>query len=97
VIELSSRTRDCLHAVFPPKDFAEAEGLISEDCAESIPLWRDQTPAGLERIRLAVIRLSNGELASLRSAIREANTDWRDVLVAAGFANDIDAHRHWTP
>jgi hypothetical protein len=86
-----------LQAIFPAKDLAEAERLISEECGESIPLWRDRTPTGLERIRLAVVRLSKGELADLRAAIREANTDWRDVLVAAGFANDIEAHRHWTP
>jgi hypothetical protein len=24
-----------------------------------------------------------------------ANTDWRDVLVAAGFANEVLAHRRW--
>jgi len=31
----------------------------------------------------------------LREAVKLANTDWRDLLVAAGFADSVDAHKHW--
>lgn len=31
------------------------------------------------------------------AAIALANLDWRDLLVAAGFADDIHAHARWRP
>jgi hypothetical protein len=48
-----------------------------------------------ERIRLAVLKLSNGNLEELRRAITEARQDWRDVLVWAGFGDSGTAHRRW--
>jgi hypothetical protein len=31
----------------------------------------------------------------LADAVRLANKDWRDLLVAAGFAESVDAHKDW--
>jgi hypothetical protein len=36
-------------------------------------------------------------LPALQRAIELAKADWRDLLVAAGFAEDIHAHEHWSP
>jgi hypothetical protein len=97
VIELTATTREHIRALFAPQDVADAERVIAEQCAETLPLVHSPTPAGLERIRFAVIRMSAGDLTRLRGAIREAQIDWRDVLVAAGFADDPRAHEHWRP
>jgi len=35
-------------------------------------------------------------MEKLRAAVKLANADWRDLLVAAGFADSVDAHKHWT-
>ena len=51
----------------------------------------------MDRIRLAAIKLSNGVYAKLVEAVSLANTDWRDLLMAAGFGYDIDAHNKWVP
>ena len=51
----------------------------------------------LERIRSAVVRISAGRVNDLSEAVRLAELDWRDVLVAAGFADDPAAHLHWQP
>ncbi len=51
----------------------------------------------MERLRFAAIKLSKGELNTLLDAIVLAQTDWRDLLVAAGFANDVHAHQSWLP
>ena len=45
----------------------------------------------------AALKLSGGDLGELRSAIRLAKADWRDLLVAAGFAEDVGAHKRWLP
>ncbi|MEV4462890.1 hypothetical protein AB0J51_04625 [Micromonospora echinofusca] len=51
----------------------------------------DQLVAGSrqvpERIFAAIVRLAQGRLDKLDDAMRLANEDWRDLLVAAGFAN----------
>ena len=39
--------------------------------------------------------LSEGRVDKLYDAIALAQTDWRDLLVSAGFAEDIQAHKDW--
>jgi hypothetical protein len=40
-----------------------------------------------ERIRAAIVLLAAGDLAEFRKAVELAETDWRDLLVAAGLAH----------
>jgi hypothetical protein len=41
-----------------------------------------------ERVQTAIVLYAAGDLERLRSAVRLANADWRDVLVSAGLAED---------
>ncbi len=41
-----------------------------------------------ERVQAAVVKLADGNLRRLDVQLREARIDWRDVLVAAGFAHE---------
>jgi hypothetical protein len=98
MIELSNNTRMLLHILFQEDgDRATAASILTDDCADGLPLMRPCTPEGLERIRAAVLKLSGGKLDRLKAAVREAHVDWRDVLVMAGFANDVEAHTRWIP
>jgi hypothetical protein len=96
VIELSPLTRQHVRTLFEAGDVSVAERLLASDCAENLD-WPDPTPVSLERVRFAAIQLSDGSLAALREAIALAKLDWRDLLVAAGFADDIHAHERWRP
>jgi len=98
VIELSSATTAHLRLLFRPEHTADAARLLAEGCAENLPLLgTPATPASLERLRFAAIRVSGGDLTRLREAIRIAQVDWRDLLVAADFASDPRAHERWEP
>lgn len=97
MVELSSLTKQHVAALFASRDAAEAEQLLARECAENLPLVSNPTPQGLERLRCAAIRLSDGALPRLQDAIALAKTDWRDLLVAAAFADDLHAHRTWKP
>lgn len=97
MVELSPLTKQHVAALFAPADVDEAEELLLRECAENLPLVSDPTPTGLERLRFAAIRLSDGALPRLRDAIALAKTDWRDLLVGADFADDVHAHRSWQP
>jgi hypothetical protein len=81
--------------VFASEDRAGVVTLLEAECGAALPLWSPVSPEGLERIRLAAIKLSAGQLAELRRVVHSANTDWRDVLVAAGFGDDVRAHERW--
>ena len=41
-----------------------------------------------ERVQAAVVKLARGDLGRLDVQLREVQIDWRDVLVAAGFAHE---------
>ena len=98
MVPLSPATTVHIDALFAPGDVAEASRLLAEGCAESLPLiGAPATPLTLERIRFGVLRLSHGDLARLREAIVVAQTDWRDVLVAAGFGHGVEEHLRWQP
>ena len=97
MVPLSPATVDRIRALFAEHEVAQAERMLSEGCAESLPLWSDSSPSGLERVRFAAIRLSGGDLSRLTEGIRLAHVDWRDLLVSAGFAEDVGAHKSWTP
>ena len=79
-------------AQFSASDVEAAIKLI----AEGVVSARDM-PVLLERVRSAAIRMSRGNMSDLREAVALAQLDWRDLLVAADFADDLEAHLRWMP
>ena len=79
--------------LFRPNDMGIVSSLLSDECGPNLT----EHPELLEKIRIAVLKLSHGDLNALQRAIDLAQHDWRDVLVAAGFADDIKAHESWWP
>lgn len=75
----------------------EAADLLVANCGDNLPFNQPADARSLERIRFAVLKLSNGNLAALRQAIEVAQIDSRDVLMAAGFGQDVRAHQAWFP
>ena len=78
-----------------PSREAAAAILISE-CGANLAFHRNATPESLDRIRFAVLKLGDGDLGKLRDAVKLAQQDWRDALMAAGFG-DVKAHEGWFP
>lgn len=98
MVELSLKTRAHVAAMHRTADVPIVERLLADDCAESVPLLGvERTPTTLERMRFAVLRIADGDLDRLRQALGVAHQDWRDVLVAAGFSADAEAHLQWVP
>ena len=95
---LTPETRDRLNAAFASADRAEAERMLVHECGANLPGSDDDSdPRGFERVRYAAMKLSGGRLDLLREAIELAKLDWRDLLMAAGFGEDITAHEPWWP
>jgi ABC-type siderophore export system fused ATPase/permease subunit len=95
--ELSTRTKQRISVVFAPELQQLASSLLVEHCGTNLPLLKALDPVALERYRFAALKLSDGQIDKLKQAVLLAQTDWRDLLVAAGFAQDPNAHESWSP
>jgi hypothetical protein len=82
-----------LARMFPLSEQAHVASVLMEECGDNLATGS----AGIERIRIAVLKLSGADLDALRRAIDLAKVDWRDVLMAAGFGRDSTAHHSWWP
>ena len=94
---LSSETAKRLDFLFTVQDREKAISILSNECSQNLPFLDASTAEGLERFHFAALKLSRGNLDRLREAVELAKQDWRDLLVAAGFANSTEAHLHWQP
>ena len=62
---------------------ADAERVIAALEATKLPLIANNG----ERVYLAILLLARGDMERFWRELRQANTDWRDTLVAVGLAN----------
>ncbi len=95
MIELSPNTRVVVGKLFSPENQSDAESFLVHECANNLPFCEDCTPEKMERVRFAALKVSGGSLERLCDAIELAQTDWRDLLVGSGFADDVLAHEEW--
>jgi hypothetical protein len=97
MIELSERTVERVSSLFPNNQLKEVEDLLTIECGENIPFCENKDKFEMERIRFAALKLSEGNIEKLVQSIELAQTDWRDLLMAAGFGEDVEAHNKWKP
>jgi len=94
---LSPETIRRVDILFPLEDREPAKALLYERCGNNLPFLEKKDMYQLERFRFAALKYSDGNLERLEAAVRLAERDWRDLLMASGFAHDIQAHRLWEP
>jgi hypothetical protein len=91
----TSLVRNHVVRLFPAQEQEEVTRLLQEDCGTALPGTDNASAEFFERVQCAALKLSAGRMDRLYDAIALAHTDWRDLLVAAGFADDIHAHEGW--
>lgn len=91
---LSPLTMRLVQKIFP-KNADEVMRLLEEQCGQNLPFCEDGTPKSLQRLRFAALKVSAGKMDTLMEAVNLAKMDWRDLLVWADFANDLEAHEKW--
>ncbi len=97
MIDLSERTIEIVNELFPQEERLEAAELLKIECADNIPFCESYDEFQMERIRFSVLKLSEGNMDKLVEAIELAQTDSRDLFMAAGFGHDPKAHHQWAP
>lgn len=91
---LSPLTVTLVEKIFP-NHINEVKRLLEEQCGQNLPFCDNGTPESLQRLRFAALKVSDGKMDKLIEAVDLAKIDWRDLLVWAGFANDLEAHSKW--
>ena len=74
-----------------PRDHVAVYALLEEWAKKHVLHWKE-SPL---RVCAAMLKGSGGDLREFEKLLAMAYMDWRDVLVAAGFAQDADAHQKW--
>jgi len=92
---VTARTVRLVDQYFGPDERDLVISELVDRCGNDLPWHQSASPTDLERVRFAVLKLSEGDLDEFESAVAMATTDWRDVLVCAGFAYDTRAHETW--
>ena len=95
--ELSPETIRRVDILFPLEDRERVRDLLYQQCGNNLPGSEKSDMHKLERVRFAALKYSDGKFALLESAVKLAQLDFRDLLVATDFANDVEAHRRWEP
>lgn len=91
---LSPRTVKLVEKIFP-RQVEEISIVLMEQCGQNLPFCENGTPESLERLRFAVLKISEGQLEIFNKAIAIAKQDWRDLLMWAGLGHDVKAHEAW--
>lgn len=94
---LSVETRRRIDLLFVPDDRVAAAELLCKGVGDTLPFLEQLGTQQFERFRFAALKVSGGDLDALQKAISMAQDDWRDLLCAAGFAEDVTAHLLWLP
>lgn len=94
---LSAETEKRVVLMFPPSEHGQVRALLLEQCGNNLPGLEGADSATLDRFRFAALKVSGGNLAKLHRAVQLARTDWRDLLMAAGFGESLTAHESWLP
>ena len=91
----SKKTEQLINKIFLKDDRPEVKELITNQCSNNLPFCNNCNSEELERIRFAVLKVSDEQINKLLEAVCLAQIDWRDLLVRAGFENDISLHEIW--
>ncbi len=87
-VGLSKAVAQKVSEVFAVEQRAEVTAALINQCGRNLPFYENADARQLEQVRLAVLHLSHGNRDRLRRFITMAQSDWRDVLMAAEYGED---------
>jgi hypothetical protein len=90
---ISQQTEERIALLFP---HAWQRAIVRAALSEQ-PFVNSSGEAASERLQFSALKLSEGNLDKLNRAVALGKLDWRDLLMAAGFGEDIKAHLTWLP
>ena len=92
---LSKQTKDIIHCLYKSREALEVCDMLESECGTEALSCDGWTHEQMERIRFGVLKLAHENTLNLNAAISLAQTDWRDLLMSAGFGEELNAHEEW--
>lgn len=92
---LSDKTRKLVHGLYQSREALEICDMLENECGAEAFSCDGWSPVEMERIHFAVLRLAHEDVMGFDSAVQFAQRDWRDLLMSAGFGNDLESHKKW--
>jgi hypothetical protein len=93
---LSSDKLKIICARFPVEDQQNIIEGIEAYLNSLVQAYKNEIDSDfIERITCAILKCSGNNYKKYQKAISLAKQDWRDLLVAAGFANSTTIHLEW--
>ena len=84
-VALTKAVRQKVLQSFPPEQRERVTRLLETQCINDPSSRNIDTDEGLERLRLAVLKVADGSEDELRKQVEAAKSDWRDVISAAEY------------
>lgn len=88
--------------LFPSGEREEVTHILQNDCGADLVPPKSAPPEFFDRVECAALKLSEGRINKLEGridklydAIALTQTNWRDLLVSAGFAECTQAYKDW--
>lgn len=94
-VPLTRRVETSLNVLFSEPERTKISNRLREQASNNLPLFEKAKSEDLDRIRFAIIKLISEGSYSEDSAFELATVDWRDLYMAAGFANSEIQHDTW--
>ena len=93
---ISQNTIKLVDILFSKEKNSEVIECLEEYCQF---LRSYEMKENLDRLCFAILKLSiirgKGHINKFHKAIELGKTDYRDLLVSAGFGNDVNIHKKW--
>ncbi|MFV2057949.1 MAG: hypothetical protein ACC707_15905 [Thiohalomonadales bacterium] len=92
---VSEKSKAIAEKYFPDKsDTVVAQ--LQDYCEYLLEFFsEDSQPETYERFCLAILKIAKSSNEKLNEAVELGKTDYRDLLVSAGFGNSITIHNDW--
>jgi hypothetical protein len=68
------------------RDFSDPE--VADVVIQLLEEWRNAWPGEGDRVQAAIVLYAVGDVDKFLAALETAYRDWRDVLMASGFADE---------
>jgi len=92
---LTPRVLRVLDRLFAPEARHQMVTRLEHECSAEALGCPDWTPPQMERLWFSIVKLVHANPGRIDQTFILARTDWRDLLMAAGFGEELDAHEKW--
>ena len=94
-IPLSKRFLKVAERLFEEPRPSEVIRRLLNEAPEKLPFCEKRKPDDMDQIRLAIMKLIAEPKGDGDDICKLAKEDCRDVIIAAGFANELRNHQNW--